>query len=367
MPDSLQPLESLSALPRRWKRILAVGVGAGVIALAISLLLPKKYEATTLVLIQPPLGANAAAALSPAYLDSLRSFEPFVESDGVLTTLLHDTHLDTQFSPEQFRRSALRASVLKGTRVLQVSVILADPAKAHETALRLGQILRDENARMNREEGDRIRALAVKDAEEAHKTLLAVQSVAEQFRRTSREDEVRREAEAQIERKGRLEQDLNDSEMSLAEQEGRATSSGASAEAARNMTTALRAHVQGVKTALASMQAALAKSQADYAAIDTRRTVLDSELQAADDRYSSLARRVTDISSGAVRREEMEIADPGAVPSQPASPHPLQNTILAVLLGLLAASLYELWNANAARATAIREPSEERRPTAARW
>jgi uncharacterized protein involved in exopolysaccharide biosynthesis len=171
MQEPLDPLEFLSALRTRWKRMAAVAIGAGVIALVVSLLLPKKYEATTLLMIQPAMGSSAA--MSPAYLDSLRSFEQFVQSDGVLENLLRDTHLNEEFSGDRFRRSALRATLAKGTRILEVSVRLGDPQKAHEVALRLAQIAIDSNIRVNREEAGRSRGGADKDAEEAHQAIPA--------------------------------------------------------------------------------------------------------------------------------------------------------------------------------------------------
>src|SRR5437016_14201837 len=79
----------LDALAARWKRIAAVTIAATVIALVLSLLLPKKYEATVLLIIQPGMaGASNPAAMSPAYLDSLRSYEQLLQSDGLLAALL---------------------------------------------------------------------------------------------------------------------------------------------------------------------------------------------------------------------------------------------------------------------------------------
>src|SRR5580658_2713406 len=156
MLEPLDPLAFLSALQKRWKRVAAVAMGAGLLALVVSLLLPKKYEATTLLMIQPAMGGPApSAAMSPAYLDSLRSYEQFVESDGVLENLLRETHLSEEFSGERFRRSALRVTLTKGTRIVEVAVRLGDPQKAHEVALRLAEIARDNNTRVNRDEADR--------------------------------------------------------------------------------------------------------------------------------------------------------------------------------------------------------------------
>lgn len=382
MPESVysdprRPLEFLSVLERRWKRIAAVAIGAAVLALAISLLLPKEYESTTLLLIQPAIGS--AAVMSPAYLDSLRSYEQFVESDGVLENLLRDTHLSEEFSGERFRRSALRATLVKGTRILQVSVRLRDAQKAHEAALRLAQIAVDGNTRINREEAARTRSGADQDAAEAHQAMTAAQAAIDKFRSGSREEQISREVEQQIERKVRYERELSDVELDVAEKEARAAALPAES-GTRSEVAGLRARRDALRATVAALAKELEKSQAAYAAIQARHSALDGEFQAAEERFSALARRATETaSSAAIRREELEIADPGTVPTQPAGPHPLQNSILAAMLGLLAALMYEMWIWNAGRATNAPERSEERRlatsrrspppdsPTAARW
>jgi len=368
MPEPLDPMEFLSALQKRWKRIAGVAAAAAAIALVASLLLPKKYEATVLLMIQPAAGGPASsAAMSAAYLDSLRSYEQFVESDGVLENLLRDTHLNEEFSGEGFRRSALRATLVKGTRILQVSVRLGDPQKAHEAALRLAQIVMESNTRVNGAEAEQARGRADRDAEDAHKSMAAAQAAIEKFRSQSREDEITRDVEQQIERKVRYQREFSDVELDLAENEARAITLP-SDQAARSEVAGLRARREALHGTLAALEKELIRSQAAYAAIQARRKSLDGEYQAAEKRFSALASRATETaSSAAIRHEELEIADPGTVPTQPVSPRPLQNTILAAMLGLLAAVIYETWVWNIGRAAKALERPEERRPAAARW
>jgi uncharacterized protein involved in exopolysaccharide biosynthesis len=138
----------------------------------------------------------------------------------------------------------------------------------------------------------------------------------------------------------------------------------------------MQARRDALRASLAALEKDLVKSQAAFAAVQARHSALDNEFQAAEERFSALSRRATATASSVARREELEIADPGTVPTQPVSPHPLQNAILAAMLGLLAALLYETWAWNVAR---VDQHSEERRlapsrrspppdsPTAARW
>jgi uncharacterized protein involved in exopolysaccharide biosynthesis len=368
MPERLNPFEFLSALQSRWKRVAVVTLAAAALALVASLLLPKKYEATVLMMIQPAVGGPASpASMSPAYLDSLRSYEQFVQSDGVLDMLLREIHIDDDLSVENFRRSALRASLAKGTRVLQISVRLGDPRKAHDTALRLAQIAVESNTRVNRGAVERDRGRAGQDEEEAHKALVSAQAAIEKFRTESRYDELTREVEQQIERKVRYQRELSDVELDVAEYEGRVTALP-SDQAARSELAGLRARRDALHGTLAALEKELAKSQAAHAAIEARRRTLDGAYQAAEKRFSTLSGRATDATSNvAVRHEELEIADPGTVPTQPASPRPLQNTILAAVLGFLAAAFYEVWVWNSARTARTLTRVDDRRPAPARW
>ena len=67
--ESFNAEEYLGYLRRRLKFILLVCAGAGVLALGISLLLPKQYTATARIAIDPPAGdPRASTSVSPIYL-----------------------------------------------------------------------------------------------------------------------------------------------------------------------------------------------------------------------------------------------------------------------------------------------------------
>ena len=77
MNGMFDALEFVDYIRRRWLTIaIACGVALG-IALIASLMLPKQYTATASILIQAPAGNDprAATAVSPVYLESLKSFE----------------------------------------------------------------------------------------------------------------------------------------------------------------------------------------------------------------------------------------------------------------------------------------------------
>jgi len=77
VPESLDGNQYFQYLLRRWRFIVSVCAIAVVLALVVSLVLPKNYTATASLLIEPPAGNDprTSIAVSPVYLESLRSYE----------------------------------------------------------------------------------------------------------------------------------------------------------------------------------------------------------------------------------------------------------------------------------------------------
>ena len=83
MPDTFDGYGYIRHLRARW-RLPAVALFVALAAsLTISLLLPTKYTATVSLVIEPPAGIDprVATAVSPIYLESLRTYEHFASSD----------------------------------------------------------------------------------------------------------------------------------------------------------------------------------------------------------------------------------------------------------------------------------------------
>src|SRR6267378_7302043 len=98
MDDELdqQFTRRLKKLRRHWLRILEGACGCALVALIVSLFLPKIYRATTYILVsESKIGAGsrdtAAAALQ---LVMLPTFTPFVDNDALISESLKKLHLD---------------------------------------------------------------------------------------------------------------------------------------------------------------------------------------------------------------------------------------------------------------------------------
>jgi capsular polysaccharide biosynthesis protein len=137
MPESFEMFRYIDHLRSRWPVIaVACGAAIGCVFLA-ALLMPARYEATARILIQQPRGADVryAMAMSAVYLDSLRSYELVASGDRLFLDAMNHFNLAQGRSVEQLKRSVLKVSVPRNTRILEISVTLGDPVKAQALAL----------------------------------------------------------------------------------------------------------------------------------------------------------------------------------------------------------------------------------------
>ena len=98
MAESLDIFRYVSYLRLRWAWIAGSGAVAVALALAVSLALPRQYTATARIVIEPPAGTDprSAMAVSPVYLESLKTYEEFAANDSLF-----------QKAIDQFRLRAL--------------------------------------------------------------------------------------------------------------------------------------------------------------------------------------------------------------------------------------------------------------------
>src|SRR4051794_1257278 len=89
--DRLDLLSFASYLGTRWRLVAITCVVALVAAGVGSLLMPKKYTATASLLIEPPAGNDprGATAISPVYVESLKTYERFALSDTLFLQALN--------------------------------------------------------------------------------------------------------------------------------------------------------------------------------------------------------------------------------------------------------------------------------------
>ena len=114
MYQSFDAFEYLDYLRRRWLVIVMRVRRGALLALGVSLLLPKQYTATASIIIEPPGGSDArlTTAVSAMYLESLKTYELFGNSDNLFAKAAEKFHLAIQRSQsiESLKRRVLKVS-----------------------------------------------------------------------------------------------------------------------------------------------------------------------------------------------------------------------------------------------------------------
>ncbi|MEP6962540.1 MAG: hypothetical protein ABI995_10695 [Acidobacteriota bacterium] len=319
MADSFDPIEYLAYL-RRQGRFAALAIGSAVVLTAvISYSLPNRYTAVATLVIEPPVANDprAATAVTPVYLESLKTYEQFAGSDTLFAKACVKFQLsDTPETActESFKRRVLRVNKLKDTKVLQLSATLPDAKQAQQ----LVQFLATETVALNRtlaRDSDR-EALG-----DVQTQLTGVQAELSQAR-SAYEAATASGAESLLEEEIRTLNDLKSrasiellrSRTDMAELTGRGNTAESSLERAR--LTSLTTEAESLDRKLASRSSALAAARA-------RRERAEESLRTAESKFEIWSKRANEsASAGGLRTEQLRIVDPGVVPQQPSFPNP---------------------------------------------
>jgi uncharacterized protein involved in exopolysaccharide biosynthesis len=140
--ESFTFFQYINHLRRRGRWIGLTCAIAAVLALLVSLLLPKYYTASARIMIDSPAGndVRSAMAITPIYFESLKSYEAFASSEKLFLEAVERFRLrDTALrkSIEQLQRSVLNVRLVPNTRILEIVCTLPDARRAHELALYL--------------------------------------------------------------------------------------------------------------------------------------------------------------------------------------------------------------------------------------
>jgi uncharacterized protein involved in exopolysaccharide biosynthesis len=347
MAESFDAWQYLSHLRARWLFIAAVGAVAVSGALALSLLLPKKFTATSRILIESPAGTDlrSATAISPIYLESLKTYEHFASSESLFARAMTEFHLRERFgnrSAESLKRNVLQVSIPRDTKILEIRTTLPDAKLAQA----LAQYLAEETVKMNRSvvgEGDRDLldrveqqynlALAGVDEKEARWSQLLIQDPM---------PELQSEIDAQLALRALLQRQLLASEMDSAEyadrlkhpEDARGADLSGWQAGARVRIEVLRKQLRETETRLARNQRLMAERRSRFAKLEEERKAARATLALIETRLQEAR------GTAGYRGERLKIIDPGIVPERPSFPNLPLNVVGAAVLGLLAALIF---------------------------
>jgi succinoglycan biosynthesis transport protein ExoP len=333
LPQTFDAFQFLHHLLRRWRFVASVCLGALALALIVSLILPKRYTATASLVIDPPAGNDprTSIAVSTTYLESLRAYELFASSDSLLVSALEKFHLRDPQSPEALetiKRRVLKVAKVRDTRILQISVTLADPNQARDVAQFLAQETVSLNRSANREGDQEMIGEAQRQADEAVAAMERAQTAWSELNIREPLEPIRAELATLTELHRRVREDLLESRAEAGEFAARGgerlAGAKARAETLEKQDTDL-AHQIEIKAAQLSRRSA-------------RDDELRQKLSVAQEDYRALTARLREVrNTSGLRGERLRIIDPGVAPERPSSPILILNLALALGVALIGA------------------------------
>ena len=341
MYQTFDAFEYVDYLRRRWRLIAAASGVAVVLSLGVSLLLPKHYTATASIVIEPPGGNDVrlSTAVSPVYLESLKTYERFASSDTLFARAAERFHLlETGQSIESLKRQVLKVAKLRDTKILEISATLPDP----KTAQGLVQYLADETVTASRVESlvsdtDFV-GKAQKQTNEAHLRLERTQKESSDSAVNAPIEALQSEVDAAVELQGKVQQQLVSADADVAEYQQQAQTGGQFAgeqlQAARARASLLQKRSDDLARDIKEKGKLLATRLA-------RREQLQTETKLAQSAYEALSNRLRDLEvTAGSHAEQLRVIDPGIVPQRPSSPNIALNVAIALFSALASSIAY---------------------------
>jgi uncharacterized protein involved in exopolysaccharide biosynthesis len=350
MFDGYQYVAHLRARWRLPAVVLFVGLAA---SLTISLLMPEKYTATVSLVIEPPAGSDprVSTAVSPIYLESLRTYEHFASSDQLFAQAVDRFQLRSAGSLpiEEVKGDVLRVSIPRNTKVLEIEATLTDPKRAHDLALYIAEGTVKLNRTTNRAGDDEVIANAENDVDAATARLKAAEAA---YRRVTARAPSPESLRAELEQLSEMRTEVSrlalSAELAVAEQEDyeKSLTSGGDRRdvqlaGARERLRTLRGRAERLRRQAANLEDGAASMQKLLAKRTTETGAAEAELTTARSVQEQAAQRLRDLEATAgYRGERLNLLDPGVVPEQPSSPNIPLNVLVAAALAVIVSLLY---------------------------
>jgi uncharacterized protein involved in exopolysaccharide biosynthesis len=345
---SFNPFEYFGYLRTRWRFLLASCVAAAILATAISFTLPKRYTATASILIDAPAGNDprAATAVSPVYLESLRTYEHFADSDTLFVRAMQRFKLRDEAGStpvESLKRRVLRVSKPRDTKLLEISVTLRDPAKAQAVVQFIAEETVGLNHSLARQSDDEFIIQARRQAELARAQLDETDKLLNQESAQSPLESIQSELGGLIDLKTRLQREVAEASADLADYSAqlKTQSSAQDVDRLRRNLAGIGARIEVLRKELDSVTRSIKEKGTAVAKRTARVERLGADSRSARAVYDTAMARWNEAQSSAGNRgERLKIIDPGIVPQRPSSPNIPLNVSAAVFIAGIAALLY---------------------------
>jgi uncharacterized protein involved in exopolysaccharide biosynthesis len=344
MYQSFDAFEYVDYVRRRW-RVAAMACGVAVLlSLPLSLLMPKRYTATASIVIEPPgnTDARTAIVISPMYLESLKTYERFADSDSLFERAADKFNLQKAVGAarpiESLKRGVLKVSKLRDTKIMEISVTLTNPRLAQSVA----RYLADETVSLSHGESleaDREFIVeADKQTQAAERRLAQAQQMWTTLSVREPVSSLQGELDASVELQARLRQQLVDAQTNIA---GYQEQGNADSKFAREQLQSERARAAVLDKKIQELQRSIQELGVTVAGRNGRREKLQNEVKSAQIASEAAAMRLRELGAASGNRgERLRVLDPGIVPQRPSSPNVPLNVAAALLLALVASIIY---------------------------
>ncbi len=330
--------EYIDYLRSRWRMIAAASVTAILLSLVVSMLLPKRYTATASIVIEPPAGndVRTSTAVSPIYLESLRTYERFADSDTLFAGAAEHFHLlsrENSRSMESLKQQVLKVTKLRDTKILEISATLRDP----ELAQQFVNYVAEETVKLSRGESaatdHEVIGEADKQATEAQQRLEKAQQAWATYTAREPSGALQPQIEADVDLLEKLHQSLMEARGDIAEYQEKP-------DFAREL-PGLRAKAVELEKRSAELEKEVERKSALQSQRAAERQKLDVEMKMAQTASEASTARLREMRATAgTRGERLRVIDPGVVPQRPSSPNVALNVLAALLLTLVALTAY---------------------------
>jgi capsule polysaccharide export protein KpsE/RkpR len=288
--------------------------------------------------IEPPAGndVRTSTAVSPVYLESLKSYERFAASDTLFAGAVEHFHLasgDHTRSIESLKQQVLKVTKIRDTKILEISATLPEPVLAQQfvnyVAEETVKLSKGESAATDRE----VIGEAERQAEDAQRRLDRAQQV--QAANAAREPNgaLQPQIESDVDLLEKLHQSLMDARSDIAEYQEKK-------DFAREL-PGLRARAAELEKRAAELEKGIEQKSSLASQRNADRQRIDGEVKMAQTASESSTARLRELRATAgTRGERLRVIDPGIVPQRPSSPNVALNVIAALLLTLVALVAY---------------------------
>ena len=342
MSEPIDAFRYMSYIASRWRWIAGCCAAAMLAAFAIGSVMTRQYTATARIVIDPPAGADlraATTAVSPIYLESLKTYEAFASSDNLFQNAVDHFGLRSLFgarSIESLKKGVLKVGIVKNTRILEISATLPDPKKAQA----LAQFVAESTTSLNRtlaSQGDLdlIRGIAAEEAK-ARQNLDRVNARSAQLQASEPVADLQAGVEASSDLRGKLMEQLLDAQAELA---GAAAREKKAPETElpqiRNEQAEAQARVEELRRQVTDLDKRSAERDKLLGIRTAHLEQIESERKGAQTSFSAIEARLLQARGDVgYRGERLTIIDSGVVPERPSAPNMPLYLFAALLVGL---------------------------------